>query len=171
MLAQTSWGGSSFALLTSFVSSPKSITLAPTSTWPRLTMLRWWPLLLFSHPKQPLLLNISNGLIVLVDVLVLVLLLTASRSRVQILPSTHEIIARTVRTDMTAKKGPIDPEELPATLVEEAPEFAATGCCCCCWGNNEAVEAIYVMKIMNVVDEDIARKEPTKMSGGQQGNG
>lgn len=33
------------------------------------------------------------------------------------LPRKHEMMARTVRTEMTAKKGPIDPEECQALLL------------------------------------------------------
>ncbi|KAK3040889.1 hypothetical protein RJ639_027884 [Escallonia herrerae] len=68
------------------------------------------PNLSFTQPQQSLSLTLSSG--------------DAARL-LQILPITQEMIARTVSTDMTAKNGPIDPDECHAAL--DTPPGLDTG--------------------------------------------
>lgn len=73
------------------------MTLAPTSTSPAMQCRHFR----FNHPNHPPCLIVSNG----------VTGAAVIRRLMQILPKTHETIARNITTDITAKNGPIDPDD------------------------------------------------------------
>lgn len=100
------------------------ITFLPHSTFAGIQSVHW-PNCLLTHPEQLLCLMVSNGVF-------------AAALRLQIRPTTHEMIARTVSMEITPRNGPIDPEDCQplddvdadATASGLATAASPAGCCC-----------------------------------------
>lgn len=106
------------------------------------------PHLSFNRPNQPPCFIVSNGVIATTAV-------PFVRRRTQILPTAQETTARKVRTEMTAKNGPRDPDDedevvlLPAWLLVVSP-----------WSGNDEIEDAIVIGKLSKRNEAINKNIP-----------